>query len=585
MKHVVQVALLCALVSIGLSSFASAQSSGVNARLSSTVVKLGGDTKLVIEVENAHDASLGALPTVPGLRFGPVGSPAVQQYFSISNGRQTQSRTLTWVISVQPTQKGEFTIPPIELDVSGRRFATRELSLKAVEDIQGDEFGLFEIDAPKEVVEGQPFTVEMRFGWDSSLTRQINYAKLTVPWLSGMAGLLELDPPPFAAGMQTTALVLNDRSRITAEQIGEQKVGGRSFFVLRSRKRFVATRSGPLELPTSDFEFGRAAQEGFFSRPEPAVSYYKRSPAPVIDVQKLPTEGQPVDFSGAVGAFEAKATADRRRVVAGESIKLTVDWSGSGNLEFFAPPDIGRVDTFRGFRVYGSNDVKSLDRRSVTYDIAPLSADVREIPSVPLSVYDLATKSYKTIRTQPIGIEVSPLANAAPLGEEAGTRDLQVDIRDIQTRTALGGCAHGPGSGVLTAVGGLVLGGWLALRSAVRRRGDPSSARAKARRRARAVLARELAAARSASDEARALRTFLAARTGDPAEAWVGRDLAAWAARRAEAGAGEITELPALDELRALMSRLDERTWNGSDERIGAAAITTIADRLLAGGL
>ncbi|MDZ4772709.1 MAG: BatD family protein [Planctomycetota bacterium] len=603
MIRIAHIAALCAIAWSLFAPASSAQSATINARLTATVVKLGGDAKLVVEVENAADASIGTVPEVKGVRFGPVGSPAVEQFFSIHNGRQTQSRSLRWVISVQPLAKGEYTIPPIPITVDGRKFATRELAFKAVEDIQGDEFGLFEIDAPKEVVEGQPFTVEMRFGWDSALTRQINYAKLSVPWLGGLAGLLELDPPPVAPGIQTTPLLLNERSRVSAEQVGEQKVAGKAFFVLRVRKRFIATRSGPLTLPTSDFEFGRAAQEGFFSRPDAGVSYYKRSPSPLIEVTKLPIEGQPVEYSGAVGNLQVQATADRRQVDVGDSIKLTVDWSGSGNLEFFTPPDVARLDAFKGFRTYGTNDRKSFERRSVTYDIAPLSPDVKEIPAVPLVVFDLATKSYKTLSTAPIPISVAPLKNASTLSEDAGARDVQIDIRDIQTRPERGDGGSGPSSGVLVATSGLMLVGWIAVRTSVRKRGDPNSALARGRRRARAALTRDLAVARTATDESRALRVFLAARTGEPSEAFVGRDFVAWASARPDSGglAGALADVgsevhaitnrttpiadPALTALQRLTAQLDERTWNGNDERLGADAITSVADALVKGGL
>ncbi|MBL8858926.1 MAG: BatD family protein [Planctomycetes bacterium] len=585
MNRIVVIVLLVASVLTLIAPEAQAQSASVNARLSATAVKLGGDTKLVIEVENAGTASIVALPELPNVRFGAIGQPSVQQFISIVNGRQTQSRSLSWVIAVQPLAKGEYTIPQIAVDVDGRRLLTRELSFKAVEDIQGDEFGLFEIDAPQEVVEGQPFTLEMRFGWDSSLTRQINYAKLSVPWLGGMGGLLELDPPPIPGGVQTTQLILNERTRITAENLGEQKIAGRSFLVLRVRKRFIATRATTLELPTSDFEFGRVAQDSFFSRAEPGVSYYKRSPAPKIAVTKLPTEGQPLDFSGGVGNFQVSATADRRQVDAGDSIKLTVDWTGEGNLEFLVPPDVSRLPAFSGFRAYGSNDRKSFERRSVTYDIAPLSADVKEIPSVPLSVFDLKTKTYKTIHTQPIPISVAPLKNASALTEDSAGRDVVVDIRDIQTKALGGEGGSGPGSGVLGATGTFVIAGWLVLRRAVRRRGDPAAPAARERRRARKVLRRSLSEARTASDEARALRRFLAARSGEPDEAWVGRDLHAWQLRRTRDSAAQPVSPAVLSELQRVMERLDAQTWNGNDERLGSETITGIADKLIEGGL
>ena len=73
--------------------------------------------------------------------------------------------------------------------------------------------------------------------------------------------------------------------------------------------------------------------------------------------------------SGAVGVLSVRASADTRDVVVGDSIKLTVDWTGDGNLEFFEAPDLGLFDAFRGFQVYGSAEEKSLDRRRVVYDL------------------------------------------------------------------------------------------------------------------------------------------------------------------------------------------------------------------------
>jgi hypothetical protein len=573
-------ALLCAVL---LPAMARGQGATINARLTSGVVKLGSDVKLVIEVEGARTASITKLPDVKGLRFGPINPPAEQQTYQIFGGRQSVSRSLTWVISVYPEAKGEYVLPPVQLDVDGRALATRELAFKAVQDMQGDELGLFEIDAPKEVVEGQPFTLELRFGWDSALTPQINYARLSVPWLGGLAGLLELDSPPVAA-VQTTQLLLNARSRITAENLGEQRIGGRSFLVLRVRKRFLATRAGDLELTTSDFEFGRAAQDSIFGRGDPGVSYFKRSPAATIKVTRLPTAGQPLDFSGAVGTFKVTATPDRRDVDAGDSIKLTVDWTGMGNLEFFTPPDLSRMDAFKGFHVYGSNDRKSVERRSVTYDLAPLGPEVTEIPPVPLSVYDLSQKIYTTIQTAPIPIRVTPLKGTSGLGAQARSTSVVVDIRDIHTRPLSSRTPAAPGGGVLVGGAAAIAAGWLALRTAVRRRGDPDAPLERARRRARAVLARSLRNARTASDEARALRRFLADRAGDVPEAWVGRDVRAWAAEGRARGETQLTDAEAL-ALQPVVEQLDERTWAGRDEPVGADVIVALADRLVKGGL
>jgi hypothetical protein len=95
------------------------------------------------------------------------------------------------------------------------------------------------------------------------------------------------------------------------------------------------------------------------------------------------------------------------------------------------------------------------------------------------------------------------------------------------------------------------------------------------------VLARELGAATTASAEARALRRFLAARSGEPEQAWHGR---AVLAELGPDGDGRLAaqEARALDEL---FARLDERIWAGDDAPLGREAVLAVADRTRKGGL
>ena len=101
-------------------------------RLSTGVVKLGSDVRMIVEVENVQNATIDSVPTVDGLRFGPIPQPSLNESISIFNGRQTRSRKLSWVIQIQPQRKGEFKIPPIRATVDGRPAETRELTLKVV---------------------------------------------------------------------------------------------------------------------------------------------------------------------------------------------------------------------------------------------------------------------------------------------------------------------------------------------------------------------------------------------------------------------------------------------------------------------
>jgi hypothetical protein len=575
------------LVSLGMLSSAAPAQSGpsVNARLSTGVVRLGADVSLIVDVEGVQNASLGTLPEIQGLKFGDVGPPSTKVYEQFFNGRLSRTVKLSYVIPIKPEHTGTYTIPPIPVSAGGKNLQTPEIALKVVDDLRGEELGFFEIDAPKEIVENQPFLLELRFGYDKSLGEigeKVNFLNLMLPWLDQLPGLLELDPPaPTSGAGIVSGIVLNSRGSTRAERIPSVTANGRTFLLLRIRKRYLATRSGKLEFPTSHLEFGNVESGGFFSSGE-KVTFFKRFAPFSIDVLELPEAGRPIEYTGAVGRLVASASSDRRDVDAGESIKVSVEWTGEGNLEFFDPPDPSRMEAFKDFRLFGTNDRKTPERRVVTYDLAPVSPDAKAIPPIPLVVFDPAKKSYVTVSTDPIPIRVRALKSSSGLSVEASSKpEPGIDIKDIETVEGRENDPRSPGGGVVLAstLGVPLL--WLGLRTLVRRRGDPDAPAARARRAARRALQRGLARAKTASDQARALEEFLGARSGELAQAWIGRDPIAWSAEFVRPRLSE----DSAKSLKGLMGRLDERAWARGDAPIEAAEIERAADEVLKGGL
>jgi hypothetical protein len=350
---------------------------------------------------------------------------------------------------------------------------------------------------------------------------------------------------------------------------------------MRIRKRYLASRAGKLEFATSHLEFGQVENSIFNLGPSEKHTYYKRVPPFTIDVLELPEQGRPLDFTGAVGALTANMNADRRDVEAGESIKVSVEWSGEGNLEFFDPPDPSRMDAFKGFRLYGTNDRKTSDRRVVTYDLAPISPEVQAIPPIPLVVFDPAKKAYVTVATDRIPIRVRPLKNASSLAAESSRPEPGFDIKDIQPEASRAREVPAPGGGTTAGVLISIPILWLGLRTAVRRRGDPDAPVARARRAARRTLRRDLAVAKTASEQTRVLQRFLAARSGESPQAWVGRDPLVWT----QASATPRLSADVAKSLRELLGRLDERAWARGDTAVDAAEIDRTADAVIGGGL
>ena len=547
----------------------------VRAYLSSGVVRQGDRVALIVTVENARVAELGALPRVEGLAIGPAPAPSEHRSLVIVGSRRQETVSRTWQIPLRPADIGVYTLPPFEIVVDGTPQRTPELVLNVVRDMKGEELGFLEIKpAATKVVVGQPFSLEILFGFDTAITDGTNYANLALAWWGNLPGVLENEPPRPDPARRRLKIVVNDREAIEVEQLDNRKLRGREFVQLRLVRSFTPTRTGQLEFPISYFEFGRIVESNDFfrTRREKGETFFSRAADLAIDVVPLPEAGRPVDFSGAIGSLVAKADATPRDVDAGESIKFKVEWTGAGNLEFFAAPDPARLESFRNFRVYGKTEERSLERRVVTYDIAPISSEAREIPALALSVYDPAAERYTTVSTEPIAIRVRALEGASGLSEGNSAERFRNDILDVEREPGTARAAGVIGTGWILGLLGALPVGWLALRTAVRRFGDPDAPAVRARRQARRRLARGLAGTRDARAQLELVLQFLADRSGRTRESWIGERVTA---RIGSAG----------ETLDASIAELERAVWGGATTPVDTTRLLAAADAAIGGGL
>ncbi len=521
-------------VLVGFAAAQRGEEPRVSAQLSTGVARLGERVMLSIAVENARDVRLSGVPEVQGLILDEASGPHRIQNTQILNGKVYESFQINWRILIRPSDEGEYAIPPIELLVDGQKMATKPVRLRVVRDLRGEDLGFLVIRASSaKVVEGQPFTLELRFGWNETVP--VNFADLALPWWGAVPGLVEVErdgPPP---GSSTTDRIgINGEYGVALFERAEPDAEEQGRVVFRLTRSFLASRAGAIEFPSSVLEFAKVRERGIFSTPE-KTSYFVRAEPFSLEVVPLPREGQPLEYSGAVGELSVRANADVRDVQVGESIKVTVEWTGDGNLEFFEAPDPKRIDAFRGFRVFGSTEEKRFDLRRVVYDLAPVDEHVSEIPALPLSVFDPRTSCYTTVASEPIPIRVRPLERAVALEAEE-KKEFAREIEDIDSRPLARTVPRRNGTSADHALlAGLAVAplGWIALRTVVRRRrGDPAAPQERARRRARRALERSLARADGQREALDAFTRFLAARAKEPFEAWVGRDVEGWILRQ-----------------------------------------------------
>lgn len=572
-------ALAVALICLALPGAAQDAASRLRVYLSTGVVRLGERAQIVVSVEDAADVRVLDLPRVDGLEFSPPVGPQVNQTISTRNGRTVSSREILWGIPVRALRAGEYVLPSFTVEIDGERVRTSELSLKAVQDMRGEELGLFRISASSSrVVEGQPFSIELVFGWDSAINGRINSAGLALPWWNALPGVLTLDPPASAPGARFLALRLNGSDRVDVEEREPLVEGGRTFRAFRLLRSFTATRSGTLSFPESYLEFGRVDDSFFSTTRSRSETYFVQAPAFEIEVVPLPEAGRPIDFGGAIGTLSLRADAAPRDVDAGESIKLTLTVTGEGNLEFFTAPDLARDPRFEGFRFFGKTESKSFDRREVVYDLAPLSSSVTQIPPLRLSVFDPLSERYETLESESIPVRVRELAGARELSA-GGSATYERDLRDLQDAVHGGRTPDRPGIAAVLAV--LLAGPVLALGLARARGvlGDPNAPLERRRRRALRTLRSELAVSADARDDLRAWCAFLAARSREGEGAWVGRDAAEWVrtgtSRLKADGARELARQ--FEEL--------ERAAFGGGARCDRSRLQALAQRLTGEGL
>lgn len=131
-----------------------------------------------------------------------------------------------------------------------------------------------------------------------------------------------------------------------------------------------------------------------------------------IHVKPLPDAGKPGDFNGAVGNYSIRASIDAKEVDTGDAAKLMVTIKGTGNLPLINAPV---VDWPAGMESYDVNTKENIEKaqaplggsKTYTYSFVSNNLGNYVIPPVKLSYFDPNSKSYKTVETDPLHVQVN----------------------------------------------------------------------------------------------------------------------------------------------------------------------------------
>jgi len=417
----------------------------------------------------------------------------------------------------------------------------------------------------------EPIRVRVRFGFEERFLRdeviQLFRRELDVPaqlqasWLQDPGSSDDEDVDPTRPSFALDGGVARGARRDVVRD-------GRRFTVLELERRRQASVPGELAIPGPLLRFAYATR----FRDDPIrgrvaldrVDAFVRGEGLALRIQALPEEGRPPDYGGAVGRFAVSAAADPRDVEVGQTLELVLHIEGEGNLGSFHAPRLHGLD---GFRVLGTIEEEGEGALVATYDLAPHSERVDEVPAIRFTFFeppsaeagaDVREAGYRTVETRPIPIVVRPRAPETPAATAAPRPE---GPRRSFPAGALGVL-------VASALALLALFVWIRMRT----RGRPLPARARV---ARAVAAFRARAADPRADVADAYTELLAACLDRPPAAVVSRDLA----RHLEA-----IDVPAelAERAEPLLAELTASRYGGPESEHGARAVRAWVDELAA---
>lgn len=398
-----------------------------------------------------HDGSgsVEQLPEVAGLQFQQRGQSSQHQWI---NGSLSSSKT--FLVQVTADRPGTYTIPPIALAVDGKRFTTEPLtvevtaaapapppSVSSPQPLIGQGGNASELPAflrvsavKEQSYVGEVMPVEIKAYFRRGIRASLN----SRPQLNGDGFVLNL------AGQEPTQTeevvdgvpyaVLSWPATLSAIRKGEHAVS-----VGVEATMLVPDASQRRRGLTGDPLFDNDLFADFFnqhSMQEKKINLV--STEQKLQAQALPEEGRPADFNGAIGRFELDVTAHPAEVQSGEPITLTMTVRGTGNVEQLNAPVLSDTEgwkTYSPSAKYAPGASPGEGSKVFEQVVIAKGGGAAAIPPLVLSFFDPQSKSYQSLRSNPIPLRQ---AKGAEGSESTGQPEAQKTMEPQAPQSSAG---------------------------------------------------------------------------------------------------------------------------------------------------
>ncbi len=408
--------LSAALVLVAVVSRAEAADVSVTAAVEPNVATVGSEVTLVVTVKGKLTKS--ANPELPPLEDFTVYQAGTSQSFSFGTGGASSSLQYTYVLV--PKKPGTFTIEPIRFQAGDKVYTAEPVTLEVVQSPR-------QIPVPQSTEQSAPDEKnDQSIFVRATVDKDTVFVNQQVTWTLGFYtdGRLNLTRTPQYAPPPAEGFWAED---LPSQKNYYKQIQGRQYLVNEVRRAFFSSAPGEYTIGQARVDlmvddFGRRPTDrffdDFFNRSIGSFGFGKpvafKTKEIAVTVLPLPTQGRPAGFSGLVGrALELSLRADKNVAQVGEPITLTLEIQGEGNFKTMSVPAIPQPQGFKMYESGTASDVFKNDdivsgRKKYEYVLVPQFEGEKTIPPVELSYFDPAAKTYKTIRSEPINLEVKP---------------------------------------------------------------------------------------------------------------------------------------------------------------------------------
>jgi hypothetical protein len=370
---------------------------------------LGLNERLRIDFTMNDDGDNFTPPNFEGFKI--VAGPSQQVSQSWINGRSSFNKTYSYFLL--PMQKGTLVIRQASIDIRGQIYKTSPIRITVTA----------AVEQPKDPNDTQ-VSADQSLHLVAEISKTNPYLnepitvvyKIYFSYNIGITNWRELDKPKYNDFWSQNI----DIKQLVAE---EGKYNGEKYRFVTLRKTVLyPQKSGKLVIePLSlDVDVQLPSNRRNIFGQVLLVEDHKRvsAGAKTINVKALPEAGKPADFSGAVGRFAFKVTPSKTNIKSGESLDLDVSVSGTGNLKLFTlpkpivPTALEMYDPVHSEKV--ATPLSGMSGRiSDKYAIIPQYKGKYPIKPMTFTYFDLGSKSYKTVTSPEIMINVLEGPNAS----------------------------------------------------------------------------------------------------------------------------------------------------------------------------